>query len=99
MSNAQPVNAYAEQLRRWGCMRLRVTDRKLLGSERNRVNVAAAGLGRRAYHSYRYPYLYSRLGEPLGATESHPADPTTQLMPLAHEGGPRRQETIASERV
>lgn len=80
-------------------MRIRVSDRKQVGSERTKVNLAAASLGRRAYMSYRYPYLYARLGEPVAAEVSRPADVTTQLAPLTHEGGPRYRETIGAERV
>lgn len=76
------AGVYAEQLRTWGCLRIRVTDRKQLPAERTKVEFAATSLGRQSYSSYRYPYLYVRLGEPL-------AIPVGQVLGDAHapDGG------------
>jgi hypothetical protein len=59
-----------ERLQSCGCHRVRVTNRKLLPAERARAIEAAAMLGRKAYLSYRYPYLYIRLGEPTLTLDS-----------------------------
>lgn len=57
--------SYSEHLQTWGCLRIRVTDRRRVAGERNKVMDAGLSLGRRVYLSYRYPYLYARLGERL----------------------------------
>jgi hypothetical protein len=56
----------------WGCLKLRMPDRRRLAQERSEVERAAALLGRRAYTSYRYPFLYARLGEKTSPASSDP---------------------------
>lgn len=59
--------SYVEHLQTWGCVRIRVPDRKQLAAERTKVSDAGLSLGRRIYMSYRYPYLYARVGEKVEA--------------------------------
>jgi hypothetical protein len=63
----QPSRVMVEQLQACGVFRVRVTNRKLLPAERAKAGDAANLLGRKAYLSYRYPYLYIRLGEPIAS--------------------------------
>jgi hypothetical protein len=90
---------YTDRLRAWGCLRLRLSDRKRLSVERSKVIQSAAVLGRRAYVSYRYPYLYARLGEPIPEVSSPRADVSTLLAPISHEAGPVFTHGIESERA
>lgn len=88
---------YVDRLKTSGCMRIRVTDRKHLPAEKAKANEAADMLGRKAYSSYRYPYLYVRLGEPAARTVAPKLDVSTHLSQISSESEPLRRETVSKE--
>lgn len=72
------TDPYVRRFRDFQCLRIRVSDRKLVHQEREKVFAAAGALHRKAYISYKHPYLYAVLGEKVSeaacAASPHPGE-------------------------